>query len=182
MVIARSRREKRKQNAKKLISTVLTKIWRARTVEQAPPEPGAEIVVAGPAVEAPTAHVVDGKACGCLDGLLLFDICFGVLLETQRLARATQGLAPSPGARARATQRLALFGPSVGNKAQLICIALLKGKEKQFLLHAVKDPIRASMHGWNSLEPVCQKWLDEADKYQYDRAKFVKGCVRACEH
>jgi hypothetical protein len=166
-VIARSRREEREQKAKTRISTVLTAIWRARTVEQATPKPGAEVVVAGPVVEAPNAHVMDCKECGCLDGMLLFDICFGVLMETQWLARATRRLACSP---------------SVGNKAQMICIALLKGKEKQFLSHAVKDPIRASMHGWNSLEPACQKWLDEADKYQYDRAKFVKGCVRACEH
>ena len=109
---------------------------------------------------------MDAEVCGCLDGSRLFTVCFGVLMETKAQVLPT----------------------SNGTTAQLTCIALLKGKDKQFLLHAAHQEkrIRANGHydlfsennGHNSLEFKCQSWLDAADEDGFDRAEFVKALIR----
>ena len=91
---AKRQRKRKKRDAKKFVSTALTKVWRARTAAQTSSSASLPVAstavsnaavgmcVFGPVAEVPTAREVDDEVCGCLDGDALFDICFRVVLPT----------------------------------------------------------------------------------------------------
>jgi hypothetical protein len=91
---AKRQRKRKKRDAKKFVSTALSKVWRARTAAQTSSSASLPVAstavsnaavgmcVFGPLAEVPTAREVDDEVCGGLDGDALFDICFLVLLPT----------------------------------------------------------------------------------------------------
>ncbi len=91
---AKRQRKRKKRDAKKFVSTALSKVWRARTAAQTSSSASLPVAstagsnaavgmcVFGPVAEVPTAREVDDEVCGCLDGDALFDICFRVVMPT----------------------------------------------------------------------------------------------------
>jgi hypothetical protein len=112
--------------------------------------------VFGPVAEVPTARVVDDEVCGCLDGDALFDICFHVLVPTLSIS--------------------AFLPPPTPLPAVHICVALLKGKDAEFLRYAMRDTCRGIQ-----LEVHLQYWLDECaecNKGRFETAAFMKEIIR----
>ena len=145
--VAKRRRKRRKRDARKFVSSALSRIWRTRAAAQASsassfagastvvPEAAVGVLEFGPAV--PTAVEVDAEVCGCLDGDALFDICFQVLVPTLSVSLPT----------------------SATPTAVQICVALLKGKDAEFLRYAMRDTSclqikKKSLHRQTSLVPV----------------------------
>jgi hypothetical protein len=110
----------------------------------------------GPVAEVPTARVVDDEVCGCLDGDALFDICFQVLVPTLSIS--------------------SFLPPPISLPVVHFCVALLGGKDAEFLRYAMRDTSRG-----NQLEVYLKYWLDECaecSKGRFETAAFMKEIIR----
>jgi hypothetical protein len=163
---AKRLRKRRKRDAKKFVSSALSRMWQTRTAAQASSAsllagaaavvPGAAVGVLGFGPEVPAAVEVGAEVCRCLDGDALFDICFQVLVPTLPVS------APLP--------------TSTTLTAVQFCVALMKGKDAEFLRHAMGDTSRGMQ-----LEAFLQFWLDECSECgrgRFETAAFMKKIIR----